>query len=95
MPGANAMPSRMTAKKKDGSATPRKMRGFSVRYADNGGAIVTHDMDSMMDGPYRPDPQHVFSTPAEVHAHIKSIYPIPDATPRGKRANIQEPGEQA
>ncbi len=85
---ANAMPNRMTAAKRTPKG-PAKMRGFSVRYADNGGAIVSHDM-APNDGPYMPDPQHVFSTPAEVHAHIQSIYPA-----KGKRANVQEPGEQA
>lgn len=81
MPGQN----RGTAPKRASGKDPRTLRGFSVRYADNGGAIVTHDMSGSYDGPYRPDPQHVFSTPKEVHAHLKTIYPA---------ANIQEPGEQ-
>lgn len=79
------------ARKVRPSSGSNKLRGFDVRIADNGGAIVTHNLP-YNDGPYRPNPEHVFSNPREVHDHIRGIYP--DVQPT-RRQNIQEPGEQA
>lgn len=89
MNGRNGM-----AVKKAGPAAERKLRGFSVDIAANGGAIVRHDREYNGDGPYQPSEQHVFTDAGSLHKHLQELYPGNTAAP-AKRANVMEPGEQA
>lgn len=85
---------RMTApkmiRKPSGKA---KVRHMSIRRADNGGYMV--DQDSSAPGEYEPGTTHVFGSAADMHAHVKKHMNDGDDAPAPKRANRQEPGEQA